>query len=101
MKYPIKDFISKCDQIPRKLQAWSHLQKQSFIKNFTLLCSKFFDYFQRSGLITSVLDIYFSIIVFFLVEHVATLDAVVEHPQHIHVDFDEWSRTGKKFVQSV
>ena len=38
MKYSIKDFISKCDQIPRKLQIWSHLQKQSFMKTL-LFCA--------------------------------------------------------------
>ena len=30
----IKDFFSKCDQIRRKLQIWSHLLKKSLMKNF-------------------------------------------------------------------
>ena len=34
MKFPIKDFSSKCDQIRRKLQTWSHLQKKFVIKYF-------------------------------------------------------------------
>ena len=29
MKFSIKDFFSKCDQIRRKLQIWSHLLKKS------------------------------------------------------------------------
>ena len=29
MKFSIKDFFSKCDQICRKLQIWSHLLKKS------------------------------------------------------------------------
>ena len=34
MKFSIKDFFSKCDQIPRKLRIWSHLLKKSLIENF-------------------------------------------------------------------
>ena len=34
MKFPIKDFFSKCDQIRRKLRIWSHLLKKSLIENF-------------------------------------------------------------------
>ena len=34
MKFSIKDFFSKCDQIPRKLPIWSHLLKKSFMENF-------------------------------------------------------------------
>ena len=34
MKFSIKDFFIKCDQIPRKLQIWSHLLKKSLIENF-------------------------------------------------------------------
>ena len=30
MKFPIKDFFSKCDQIRRKLRLWSHLLEISF-----------------------------------------------------------------------
>ena len=29
MKFSIKDFISKCDQIPSFLRIWSHLLKKS------------------------------------------------------------------------
>ena len=29
MKFSIKDFFSKCDQIRRKLRMWSHLLKKS------------------------------------------------------------------------
>ena len=34
MKFSIKDFISKCDQIRRKLRIWSHLLKKSLMENF-------------------------------------------------------------------
>ena len=34
MKFSIKDFFSKCYQIPRKLRIWSHLLKKSLMENF-------------------------------------------------------------------
>ena len=34
MKFSIKDFFSKCDQIRRKLKIWPHLLKKSLIENF-------------------------------------------------------------------
>ena len=34
MKFSIKDFFSKCDQIRRKLRIWPHLLKKSFMENF-------------------------------------------------------------------
>ena len=34
MKFPIKDFFSKCDQIRRNLRIWSHLLKKSLMENF-------------------------------------------------------------------
>ena len=34
MKFSIKDFCSKCDQIRRKLRTWSHLLKKSLMENF-------------------------------------------------------------------
>ena len=34
MKFSIKDFFSKCDQIRRKLRIWSHLLKKSITENF-------------------------------------------------------------------
>ena len=39
MKFSIKDFSSKCDQIRRKLQIWSHLLKKSLMENFFFSCS--------------------------------------------------------------
>ena len=39
IKFPIKDFFSKCDQIRRKLRIWSHLLKKSLTENFNFLCS--------------------------------------------------------------
>ena len=34
MKFSIKDFFSKCEQIRRKLRIWSRLLKKSLIENF-------------------------------------------------------------------
>ena len=34
MKFSIKDYFSKCDQIRRKLWIWSHLLKKSLMENF-------------------------------------------------------------------
>ena len=34
MKFSIKDFCSKCDQIPSFLRIWSHFLKKSLVENF-------------------------------------------------------------------
>ena len=34
MKFSIKDFFSKCDQIRSFLRIWLHLLKESLIENF-------------------------------------------------------------------
>ena len=39
MKFPIKDFFSKCNQIRRKPRIWSQLLKKFLMKNFIFLCS--------------------------------------------------------------
>ena len=39
MKFPIKDFFSKCNQIRRKLRIWSNLLKKPLVENFIFLCS--------------------------------------------------------------
>ena len=39
MKFPIKDFFSKCDQILRKLLISSHLLRKSLIEN--IFCAVF------------------------------------------------------------
>ena len=36
MKFSIKDFFSKYDQIHSKLPIWSHLLTESLMENFTL-----------------------------------------------------------------
>ena len=50
MKFSIKDFFSKCDQIHSFLRIWSHLLKKSFMENFIFfLCIEcFFVCFYRS-----------------------------------------------------
>ena len=40
MKFSIKDFFSKCDQIRSFLQTWSYLLKKSLMKNF-IFCAAF------------------------------------------------------------
>ena len=41
MNFSIKDFFSKCDQIRRKLQIWSHLLKKSLMENFNFYAVHF------------------------------------------------------------
>ena len=38
MKFSVKEFFSKCDQIRRKLRIWSHLLKNSLMENF-IVCA--------------------------------------------------------------
>ena len=38
IKFSIKDFFSKCDQIRKKLRIWSHLLKKSLME-LQFLCS--------------------------------------------------------------
>ena len=40
MKFSIKDFSSKCDQIRGKLRIWSHLLKKSLMENFIFCAVK-------------------------------------------------------------
>ena len=40
MKFSSKDFFSKCDQIRRKLQIWSHVLKKSLTENFIFCAVK-------------------------------------------------------------
>ena len=37
MKFSVKGFFSKCDQMRSFLQIWSHLLKKSLMKNFIFL----------------------------------------------------------------
>ena len=50
MKFSIKDFFSKCDQIRRKLRIWSHLRKKSLMENFIFMCSEIVGYLDDSFL---------------------------------------------------
>ena len=38
MKFSVKDFLSKCDQIRRKLRIWSHSLKKALMKN-SIFCA--------------------------------------------------------------
>ena len=42
MKFSIKYFFSKCDQIRRKLRIWSHLLKKSLMENFIFCAVKLY-----------------------------------------------------------
>ena len=37
MKFSLKDFFSKCDQIRKKLLIWPHLQKKYSVENLIFL----------------------------------------------------------------
>ena len=43
MKFSIKDFCSKCDQIRSFLRIWSHLLKKSLMENF-IFCAVLLDH---------------------------------------------------------
>ena len=42
MKFSIKDFLSKCDQIRSFLQIWSHLLKNFLMENFIFCTVPYF-----------------------------------------------------------
>ena len=42
MKFSIKDFFKKCDQIRRKLRIWSHLLKKTLMENVIFCAVKGF-----------------------------------------------------------
>ena len=47
IKFTIKDFFSKCDQIRRKLRVWSHFLKKSLMEKFIFCAvSIFFKFIQ-------------------------------------------------------
>ena len=48
MKFSIKYFFSKCDQIRRKLQIWSHLVKKSLMENFIFCAVMIKQHFSKS-----------------------------------------------------
>ena len=60
MKFSIKDFLRKCDQIRRKLQLWSHLLKKSLMKNF-IFCAVCFDVPEKYSIFT-LFNLYFHLV---------------------------------------
>ena len=42
MKFSIKDFLRKCDQIRKKIRSWSHLLKKSIIESFIFCAVQYF-----------------------------------------------------------
>ena len=55
MKFPIKDFFSKCDQIRSFLRIWSHLLKKSLMENFIFCAMLFYGYPDIVQLVTGQL----------------------------------------------
>ena len=55
MKFFIKDFFSKCDQIRSFLLIWSHLLKKSFMGNFFFFRNVFILVSQLNGKVTESL----------------------------------------------
>ena len=76
MKFSIKDFFSKCDQIRRKLRIWSHLLKKSLMENF-IFCPLWCNHSERNDLL-----VLFGRIVFPL--GIYLVFAVVSNFQQIH-----------------
>ena len=62
MKFSIKDFSSKRDQIRRKLRIWSHLLEKSLMENFIFCAVK--SVFAQSGWILPRLDVWIWLNVF-------------------------------------
>ena len=55
IKFSIKDFFSKCDQIRSFLWIWSHLLKSFLMENF-LFCAVFVTVDERADLIPNVIS---------------------------------------------
>ena len=49
MKFSIKDFVSKYDQICRKLQIWSHSLKKFLMENFIFCAVSFFGKYEQGA----------------------------------------------------
>ena len=49
MKFSVKDFFSKCEQIHKKLRICSHLLRKSLTRNFVFFISVF-QYFSSDSL---------------------------------------------------
>ena len=47
MKFFMKVFLSKCDQIRRKLRIWSHLLKKSLIEKFVHISTGYWETYSR------------------------------------------------------
>ena len=54
MKFSIKDFFSKCDQIRKKLRIWSHLLKKSLMENFIFCAVIYVNCFNQVRFLTVV-----------------------------------------------
>ena len=68
MKFSIKDFFVKCDQIRGKLRIWSHLLKKSLMENF-IFCAvdvTLFNAVERDILRCSVTSLTFQVAKFSL-----------------------------------
>ena len=71
MKFSIKDFFSKCDQIHSFLRTWSYLLKKSLIKNF-IFCAVLIIIHRKLNLVKTVQNIIIVIVIvtdFFCLPH--------------------------------
>ena len=64
MKFSIKEFFSKCDQIRRMLRIWSHLLKNSLMENLIFCAVRANNSFFKSIIVESI---YFNKIILILI----------------------------------
>ena len=92
MKYSIKDFFSKFDHIPRKLQIWSHLLQKSLMEIVILCALSIRRYSVFSKLTTTILftNYFYSLRIKFLNVQTWRPDALLQNTaacqprQHFH-----------------
>ena len=66
MKFSIKDFFNKCDQIRSFLRIWSHLMKKSLMENFIFCAVNIAEHFllKTEQNLTSFWEIFFCYVIF-------------------------------------
>ena len=89
MKFSIKDFYSKCDQIRSFLRIWSHLLKKLLMEN---LCIVSFSSCLKSLRLTTLDDLqnYIKIQKLLLFEHLEFNPFILSLASHLVVNFYVW-----------
>ena len=81
MKFSIKDFFSKCDQIRSFQRIWSHLLKKCLMENFNFCAMSFFGkyciYLSRTTPCPLFLQSYFCIDIFIIVAFIIAVVIIV------------------------